>query len=469
MNASDTLLDLCERLARDPDAMLESATGFSARSEDERRLFAAFQAMLERIEERRKQQSAEHERAKAELAALRRQHELILSATGEGIYGIDRAGLTTFVNPAAARLLGWEPAELLGRPAHAVLHHTRPDGKPYPHEECPIYATLQDVATHTDDTEVFWRRDGSSFPVEYVSTPIVERGELVGAVITFRDISKRKAAEAQQRSSEAELQALFAAIRDVVLVLDGEGRYVKVAPTAPELLTHKVEELAGKTLYDVLPPHQAGEFLAHIRTALARQERVEHEYSLGLESGEHWFAASISPMDESRVVLVARDITERKRAEARLREKEEQYRSIFEGVTDGLVVTDLETGVLVTANPAAAQMHGYTLEEFVGLPAEAIVEPGHRHKLYAALEAVKATGRFRQEAFDVRKDGTAFPVEVHGRTFIYLGKPHALGVIRDVTERKHAEARLREKEEQYRGIFDATGDGLLIRTLDGII
>lgn len=141
------------------------------------------------------------------LEKLRRQNDLILSSAGEGIYGLDLNGLTTFVNPAATRMLGWLPEELHGKPQHGVIHHTRPDGKPYPNEECPIYAAFKDGKVHLVNNEVFWRKDGASFPVEYTSTPISdERGRLEGAVVTFRDITKRKQAEEAIRRANEELE-----------------------------------------------------------------------------------------------------------------------------------------------------------------------------------------------------------------------------------------------------------------------
>ena len=128
---------------------------------------------------------------------LSRQHEMVLKSAGEGIFGLDLDGNATFVNPAAARITGWEAEELVGRPQHDVLHHTKPDGSPYPREECPIHAALEDGTTHSRDDEVFWRKDGTSFPVEYMSSPIRKDGEVVGAVVTFKDITDRKALEQQ--------------------------------------------------------------------------------------------------------------------------------------------------------------------------------------------------------------------------------------------------------------------------------
>ena len=89
-------------------------------------------------------------------------------------------------------MLDYEPEELIGQLHHELVHHSRPDGKPYPNQECPVYAAFKDGAVHTNvDDEVFWRKDGTSFPVEYTSTPIIEDGKILGAVVTFQDITDR--------------------------------------------------------------------------------------------------------------------------------------------------------------------------------------------------------------------------------------------------------------------------------------
>ena len=137
----------------------------------------------------------EGKRAEAAIHQLSKQNELILGSAGEGIYGLDAEGRTTFCNPAAARMIGWAPEELIGKMQHQILHHSRSDGSPYPREECPIYMAFRDGDVHHITDEVFWRKDGTSFPVEYVSTPIREGHRLVGAVVVFRDITERKEAE----------------------------------------------------------------------------------------------------------------------------------------------------------------------------------------------------------------------------------------------------------------------------------
>jgi len=116
----------------------------------------------------------------------------ILECAGEGIYGLDRDGLTTFANAAALRMTGWPLDEVLGKLQHALIHHSKPDGTPYPREACPVYAALRDGEVHHIEDDVFWRKDGTSFPVEYTSTPLQQDGVPIGAVVIFRDITERK-------------------------------------------------------------------------------------------------------------------------------------------------------------------------------------------------------------------------------------------------------------------------------------
>ena len=138
----------------------------------------------------------------AALEQMSRRHQLILRSAGEGIFGLDARGSVTFVNPAAAKMLGWDVEELLGKLHHDLIHHTRPDGTPHPQEECPIHATFQNGSIHRVAHDVFWRKDGTSVPVTYTSTPAWEGDELTGAVVTFQDITERKKDEEELRAAK---------------------------------------------------------------------------------------------------------------------------------------------------------------------------------------------------------------------------------------------------------------------------
>ncbi len=145
----------------------------------------------------------------AELAKAKRQNELILHSVGEGICGMDLDGGITFVNPSAAQLIGWDPGELIGRNAHATFHHTRPDGCSYPMEECLVYSALRSGNTRHAINEEFLRKDGTRFPVEFTTTSIMEEGNIVGAVVVFRDITERKQAEDEVKGSLREKEVLL--------------------------------------------------------------------------------------------------------------------------------------------------------------------------------------------------------------------------------------------------------------------
>ncbi|MBC7379148.1 MAG: PAS domain S-box protein, partial [Burkholderiaceae bacterium] len=136
------------------------------------------------------------------------QHQLglLLESTGEGIFGIDLAGHCMFINRAGARMLGFEPAEVLGRNMHELTHHSHADGSHYPDTDCPIFNAFRKGLPCRLDTEVFWRRDHSAFPVEYSSYPIVDGTQVRGAVITFVDITERKRAKDAMQKSKDELE-----------------------------------------------------------------------------------------------------------------------------------------------------------------------------------------------------------------------------------------------------------------------
>ena len=133
---------------------------------------------------------------------MERHNQLLLSAVGDGIYGVDTNGCTTFFNSAAEHILGWQKSELTGLKIHEIIHHKHDDGSHYPENQCPIYAAFNDGIIHSVENEVFWSKDGRPIPVEYTSTPITDEGTLVGAVVIFRDITERK------RTQEKLLNAL---------------------------------------------------------------------------------------------------------------------------------------------------------------------------------------------------------------------------------------------------------------------
>jgi PAS domain S-box-containing protein len=291
---------------------------------------------------------------------------------------------------------------------------------------------------------------------------MAEVGALGAAAGTLGAAIKRRRVEERLRSSEAELRAVFGAMNDVILVLDGEGYYLKVAPTNPSLPYRPTAELIGKTLHDTFPDEQADVFLDGIRRALETRQRIEIEYSLLIGDQERWFATTISPMLEDSVVAVARDITERKKNEEALRESEERFKALAEATFEGVAIT--QDGKIVETNAVFAEMFGYEHSEVIGMTPLDLAAPEFRE----ALRNIRALGLEEPyEAVASKKDGTTFDIEVREKWSHYKGHPVRVAALRDITERKKNEAALRESEERFRSAFDSAAIGMGLLGLDG--
>ncbi len=153
-------------------------------------------------------ETTEYSRTINKLNRLQTTHELILNAVGDGIYGVDCQGNTTFVNEAATQILGWRSEDVIGKSLHGIHHHSYPDGTPYPSNECPIFAAFTDGEIHQGDDEFFWHTDGTLVPVEFTSTPILEDGKIKGAVAVFRDITERNKSKKQREEAYEQIKAL---------------------------------------------------------------------------------------------------------------------------------------------------------------------------------------------------------------------------------------------------------------------
>jgi len=194
----------------------------------------------------------------AELAQLEKDHQLILDAVGEGIYGLDCDGKITFSNAAATEILGWKLEDVVGESAHDVHHHSHADGSPYPRDECLIYAALNDGQIHRVDNEVFWHVDGSRVPIEYISTPILRDGKPNGAVVVFRDISRGTEIERQRKTAydklvtlQAEHQLILDSAGEGIYGLDAKGDITFGNAATEKILGWSVEEVQGKKAHDV--------------------------------------------------------------------------------------------------------------------------------------------------------------------------------------------------------------------------
>lgn len=330
MLAQDKILGLVQcqsyipnRFTQDDVKALSLIANTAAVSIQNARLFEMAQAEI-----------TERKLAEEKLARLSQRHELILSSAAEGILGLDLEGNHTFVNPAAARMLGYEIKELIGNPSHNIWHHTKLDGSSFLVEECKIAASYREGIEFRVYSEVFWRKNGTSFPVEYASTPIYEQEKLVGAVVTFTDITERKQAEEDLKRSETRFATIFRSNPAAIAIAQlDNGQLVDVNEAWQDFTGYKYSEAIGRTPLELnlwTNPKQR----EHLIEMISEHGYARDEMQLRRKSGEIYdllmSAELIELSGKTYLLTMAQDITERRRAEEGLRLSEQTARRMAE-------------------------------------------------------------------------------------------------------------------------------------------
>jgi PAS domain S-box-containing protein len=285
------------------------------------------------------------ERCRANEALRRREGHirLLLDSTAEAVCGIDLQGCCTFANAASGRLLGYaDPSQLLGRDMHALMHHTRRDGSPYPVEECRIFrAFLQNLGCHVDD-EILWRADGSSFPAEYWSYPICHEGNVVGSAVTFLDITERRELEEQFRKAQQRLQDVIVSSPAVLFALAiARGEVQRISWTSDnlrEVLGYPPEVALGPNWWQAnVHADDLERVLAQTKADLFDRGHSTQEYRFRHGDGSYrWTRCDIRLIRDAagrptEAVGAWSDITERKQAEeeqSKLREQLQQAQKL---------------------------------------------------------------------------------------------------------------------------------------------
>ncbi len=268
-------------------------------------------------------------RAERELLEAEEKSRLLLESVGEGVYGMDLDGRTTFINPAAQKMLGYTEDEVVGRVMHGLVHHSYRDGSTYPIEKCPMYAAFSDGTVHHADDEILWRKDGSFFEVEHVSTPVKRDGLLIGAVVTFKDVSARKRADEALRASQEWFATTLNSIGDAVIATDVHQRVTYMNQIARDMTGSNIQDTGRVKIEDVMDLADDSDHsvvISPVIAALEKREVVDLQDNTllvrkdGLEIPIDDSAAPIISEEGELLgaVMVFRNITHRKEAEAEL-------------------------------------------------------------------------------------------------------------------------------------------------------
>jgi PAS domain S-box-containing protein len=277
-------------------------------------------------------------------------------------------------------------------------------------------------------------------------------GKACRLIGTDTDITDRQLTEEKLQNSEAEMLALFNAMTDIVMVFDGRGRYLKVAPTAPQLLYKPAAEMLGKTVTEIFPEAEAHFALSYIGQTLASGKTHRVEYSMEIEGKLIWFDGRISPLGVDLVIWVARDITARKHAEAALQKTEEKFRNLFDDAPIAIGLASVRDYHIIKVNEAHRQMLGYTDAELATMSLADITYP---EDLEADLEQVKQLiegniPRFGMEKRLIKKNGELMWANLTV-TLIRDGEGiplYSMAAIEDISDRKRSERELQQLKER---------------------
>lgn len=394
-------------------------------------------SLLREVVERR---AAEKERESSE-EMLR----LLLSSTGEAIYGVNAEGACTFANESCLKQLGYgHLREILGRNMHDLIQSCPQDGRVIPAHECRLLQAIKKGAAITVVDERFWRRDGTSIPVEYSAYPIRKNNRIVGGVVTWRDVSERQQAEAALKSSEAKLSALFTSMTEMVvlheLVFNGAGKPVNYrlidCNRAYTRITGITREAAvgrlGSEVYGTSEPPYFKEFS---QVAITGQSYHYETYFPPMK--KHFLISVVSPQ-KHQFATITTDITELKEALEALRLKN----LVFDESLAANSIADLQ-GNLTEANDMFLRIWGYaTKSDVLGRPLKAFL--ADLSDIEVIVKALNEVGQWEGDYIARKQDGSTFVA--HGMATTVRNEANQVigyqSSVIDVTARKQAEAEL---------------------------
>ncbi|AFY58103.1 PAS domain S-box [Rivularia sp. PCC 7116] len=333
----------------------------------------------------------------------------------------------------------------------------------HPQDIALVNQKIVDSAQTLQKWECEWRiitDSGKAKWLKGISEPRMEEDNSIiwcGCVI---DITKEKISQEQVEQQQLFLQSIWEGVDYGIFVLEvleagKEFRFVDFNPAMAKNAPMAMASMLGKTVTEALPVEMAAIYNQRYRDCVTKGKTQYFEETFELNDIQTWWLIAVTPMRDIqnriyKLIVTTTDITQRKQIELELSQKEEQYRHIFENVSDGLLINDLETGLLVKANPVACDMHGYSPSEFIGLHPTVFIDSDYHYLFQQFSQEIQQGKKFYAQAVDVRKDGSKLDVEIKGTSCTYNGKLHGLTVVRDISERKRNEIKLQKQTQELK-------------------
>jgi PAS domain S-box-containing protein len=437
----------------DGPANIAFFTDITERKQTEEALRRAHDELEVRVHER----TAELSQMNEALRESEEKYRAIVENSLDGITLVDETGVILEWNAGQERITHIPRTEAVGQFIWDVQLRLSPHAPPSPERYDQVRTTARrflaegQLPGQTRQEQVIVWPDGEQRIIQPLPSPITtERGHMIVSIT--RDVTVHKEAEEALRQSEVRFRTAANFTYDWEYWLAPEGNLVYISPSCERITGYPPAEfLRDPTLLDrLIHPDDAALMVAHTHAASERGDLVPIDYRIRRSDGAvRWIGHVCRQVfDESGQPLGRRvsnrDITERKMAEDALREHEQLYRNVFESVADGLAICDL-TGLIVEANPAFCQMHGYECGETVGRRLTSFIHPTHRHVFADSVNAIRSGETLESQAVHLRQDDRPFHVEVRSVGLAYYGRPHLLNVVRDVSVQVEAYMRLEQR------------------------
>ena len=403
---------------------------------------------------------------KEELAKKEEHIGLLMESTAEGIYGIDLDGICTFCNPACLQILGYEDRQdIYGKNMHALIHHTQQNGTLCDRRQCQLSQALQTENGVHVDSEIFWRKDGTSFPTEYWAYPILREGQLIGTVVTFFDISERK----QNEEALQEMNVALTHATPGISLLTYEGRYLQVNDVYARLLGYTSKELIGKSWRPTVHPDDYARAVEAFDVMKATG-KGEFEARAMRKDGSCFYKHVVMVRGLTKVDVpdsyhcFMRDITTQKQTEDELDKQRQFLRQVIDTIPNFVFVKD-RAGRFLLANLAVGKAYGTTVEELLGKSDSDFNDNPKEVEFFRQKDLMvldSSQDVFIPEEIITDASGKTRWLQTMKRPLIGRdGIAYAvLGVSTDITSWKHAQEALKVSEERLRLALEASREGV---------
>jgi PAS domain S-box-containing protein len=452
-------------------SQMEKAIGTSQLHEEElAATMEELQATMEELEATNEEFEATNEellRINSELNESERKYRGLVESIHEVIFSTDETGVLTYVSPAVRSILGFGPELYIGKNFAEFI---------YGEDLEKMIASFMSVAAgNTESAEYrILRPEGTPIWVSSTSSPNIDNGRFRGINGVLTDIQARRLAEqelhrkqGELRESEEHFRSMIQSSSDMIFVLDSGGRFTYESPSVGRILGYHAGYFLGRTPFELIHPEdmdvvmkEMDDVYRSVNSGLPTEFRLRH-------SDGSWtpLEALASNLLENRavrgIVITARDVTERKRSIQALRDSEERFRVLAESSPVPIAMARGETVIFV--NAAFAVLGGYeTREDAVGISLLDFVAPEERERVAGYMRNRREDGDVPvyYESVGIRRDGSRFPYEITVAIVMMPDGPITVAFIRDITERRRAEAALRERERVLRSIFNASPAGI---------